>query len=319
MQWENYEPSDVDDTIDRVQRGELTPDAAERMAIERGWPPFKGCPDTSSFDPMKETRWTLVMAVSWIMHCSIDAVREVWTPYRSAWRDWKLKDWSAPDTSGKNSKQYRGHFLESREPLNLKSMELRSIIAHAARIPEAEGLQSFDTARKDLWDALGNGRIIATSLDTKTGTIVDIPAREWPHLKPETGSNGEDELRLPMQSMRYKQITLSRSQVLEQWRPLSKSAATKAAELRAQRNIEADIRSSPHRRLENPEFYKEREIEREEGKLSKRGADRAYKAAVQQFDASTSRIWTRPGPTGKRARPLNRVTDVRRTTAKHLK
>jgi hypothetical protein len=44
--------------------------------------------------------------------------------------------------------------------------------------------------------------------------------------------------------------------------------------------FEEDIRSSPRLRPDKPAFYKEREIEREGGKLSKRGVDRAYKAQL---------------------------------------
>jgi hypothetical protein len=62
--------------ISKVQHGELTPQQAEAEAAANSLPPFEKTPDLTDYDPLTESRWTLVMAVAWIAWRDIRRVQE---------------------------------------------------------------------------------------------------------------------------------------------------------------------------------------------------------------------------------------------------
>jgi hypothetical protein len=64
--WSEFKPSFRDVLISKVQHGELTPEQAEAEAAANSLPPFEKTPDLAEYDPLMESRWTLVMAVAWI-------------------------------------------------------------------------------------------------------------------------------------------------------------------------------------------------------------------------------------------------------------
>lgn len=70
--------SERDELIDRVRYGRLTPAEAEAEAAHLGLERLASRPDPSQFDPMRETWWTLPMAIAWIARRSPDEVRESW-------------------------------------------------------------------------------------------------------------------------------------------------------------------------------------------------------------------------------------------------
>src|SRR5262245_44452987 len=102
--------SEVDDLLDRVRRGVLTPDAAEAEAERLGLGQLANTPDPSKFDPMRETWWTLPMTLAWMAWRSPDRVRWFWDAYRLQCLDWHFREWRV----GPTGPVHAGHFLEKR-------------------------------------------------------------------------------------------------------------------------------------------------------------------------------------------------------------
>jgi hypothetical protein len=118
-------PSFSDVLITQVNYGELTPQQAELEVGLSGLEPFEFRPDPPDFDPMKETTWSLVMALAWIMWRTPDAVREMWNRYRQEFRFWVPRSWQVP-----GGPIHKGHFLEKKDPAALMDLTLL-----AAEIP----------------------------------------------------------------------------------------------------------------------------------------------------------------------------------------
>src|SRR5207249_5014035 len=104
-----------DHLLDNVKYGRMTPDEVEAEAVCLGLSKLASEPDSSQFDPMRETWWTLPMALAWIAWRSPDKVRECWDPYRAECWEWHFKEWRA----GPDGPVYGGHFLEQRRPATL--------------------------------------------------------------------------------------------------------------------------------------------------------------------------------------------------------
>lgn len=73
-----------DRLISLVRYGKVTPDQAEAEAAARGWPPFAHQPAVSTLDPMRDPRWSIVMAVVWIAWRDLNMTREQWCPTRAS-------------------------------------------------------------------------------------------------------------------------------------------------------------------------------------------------------------------------------------------
>jgi len=76
--------------LERVRRGELTPQAAEQWAANNGQI-FSLKPDLAAFDPIAEDCWTLPMAAAWIIERSPEGVSEHWEVYRRKWTVWRQR------------------------------------------------------------------------------------------------------------------------------------------------------------------------------------------------------------------------------------
>jgi hypothetical protein len=50
-----------DRLISLVRYGKVTPEQAEAEAASRGWPPFAREPKSGTFEPLKESRWPIVI------------------------------------------------------------------------------------------------------------------------------------------------------------------------------------------------------------------------------------------------------------------
>ena len=138
--------SERDELIDRVRYGRLTPAEAEAEAAHLGLERLASRPDPSQFDPMRETWWTLPMAIAWIARRSPDEVRESWDPYRSECWEWHFQEWRR----GPDGPVYTGHFLEQRRPATL-SLLLFADFPHDC-LPS--GAISINEAKATLWNAL---------------------------------------------------------------------------------------------------------------------------------------------------------------------
>ena len=117
--WTAFVPSERDILITKVQRGELTPQAAEDEAGRLGQEPFEVSPNPADFDPMEEASWSLPMVLAWIMWRTTDPVREMWDSYREQHRFWFFQPWHVP-----GGQVYEGHFLKEKEPAALLDIVL---------------------------------------------------------------------------------------------------------------------------------------------------------------------------------------------------
>src|SRR5215211_5848840 len=86
--WIDFEPSRSDEILYLARQEEITPQEAEAMAAAEGLPPFEQQPELPAFDPMEESRWSIVMAVAWIAWRDIDLVRENCPGFRSKSTHW---------------------------------------------------------------------------------------------------------------------------------------------------------------------------------------------------------------------------------------
>ncbi|MBZ9603992.1 hypothetical protein [Phyllobacterium chamaecytisi] len=178
------------------------------------------------FDPMKKASWSLPMTVSWIIHKDPDKVRDQDDAYRA-----KCRDLVAHQAV---YQQVRGHFGDgSRGPdilaLEVKSakpeLRQRSKATLLGLLLETIGLspdmdaarQQFKDAEKDLFDALIEGRLVATANDCQTQSRDPIPAHQWQDLQP--GGSPETGLQLLLQGKpKYRDITILRSDILKLWK-----------------------------------------------------------------------------------------------------
>src|SRR4051812_29005411 len=98
----HWEPSPRDVLIDRVRRGELTPQQAEDEAARKGFGPIASKPDPINFDPAKMPWWTLPMALAWIAWRSLELVRDSCAEYRENWLEWFPGSWNVPSEDGRS-------------------------------------------------------------------------------------------------------------------------------------------------------------------------------------------------------------------------
>src|SRR6516162_8545233 len=100
MQWPDWEPTPRDILIDRVRRGELTPEDAEQEAERHGFGPLATKPPPTEFDPDKMHWWSLPMAVAWIAWRNSASVREHYAEYAQKCLYWIPGSWNVPMNNG---------------------------------------------------------------------------------------------------------------------------------------------------------------------------------------------------------------------------
>jgi hypothetical protein len=215
-----------DDLLSLAQYGKITSAQAEAKASEMGWPPFERQPALPAFDPMRDSRWSLVMAVAWIAWRDLMLVREQHAGFRAESTQWLFREWSSPAAGGTGVERHAGYFLETwsksssaRLALLEKILESRDQMPPTRQMPVA-------TARETLWNALSEGLLVAEALDTM-GKPIEIPDREWSYLKLYE-ERGVDALKhdaldsLPA----FTAIKLKREGLLTLWPPITYAPAS---------------------------------------------------------------------------------------------
>jgi hypothetical protein len=163
--------------------GKISPEEAEAEAASMGWKPFALQAEMPALDPMRESRWTITMAVAWIAWRDLDLVRNNSFKFPGECWHWLFREWNESNNSETDElTPQAGWFLESwSEPTTIRLLilehgfERRSDLPSTARLPVAE-------AERELWEALGDERLAAAALDSN-GRPVEVPAREWSYLK----------------------------------------------------------------------------------------------------------------------------------------
>jgi hypothetical protein len=171
-----------DELISLVRRGKITPQQAEAEAAMRGWPPFERKPQLGAFDPMRESRWSIVMAIAWIAWRDLEQTRQQTAAFRSESTHWIFREWDQPIKSGTVFARRAGWFLETwSEPTTMRLALLEKILEAKGKLPLTR-LMSVADAEEELWRALSEGRLVAEARDANGGPV-DIPEREWTYLK----------------------------------------------------------------------------------------------------------------------------------------
>lgn len=178
----SWKQSRRDELITLARYGKVTPEEAEAEARANGLEPFERHPELPAFDPMRESRWTIVMAMAWIAWRDIRRVRENCVGFRSECTHWIFREWNEPIENGKEFAQRAGWFLETwHEATTVRLSLLETILKAKGELPETFQMPVRE-AEKALWRALSDGHLTAEALN-ENGRPVDIPAREWSYLK----------------------------------------------------------------------------------------------------------------------------------------
>ena len=205
-----------DDLISKALYGKITPKKAEEEAQAAGLAPLASRPPAAKFDPMKESRWTLLQAIAWIAWRDLDFVMEQDSRYRSESTYWSFCRWQVPPPQGEDPQIWDGWVLN---PLGPSNSALLSIEDHHMR---AEGYLP-DTARATpseseakLWRALQAGHLKAEAFD-RSGHLREIPAREWAHLKLIDDRNDQLLKYEALDREVFSKVRLSRDEIRQLW------------------------------------------------------------------------------------------------------
>jgi len=143
-------------------------------------------------------------------------------------------------------------------------------------------------AESELWRALSEGRLKAEGFD-KGGSLVEIRAGEWTHLKLFAEPN-QDVLKYdPLdRDEPYTKVRLRRDDLLANWPP---EGATAKSEGDCRRWLVGLMRESPDKRPK-PKAQFQTEAQKKFRKLSERQFLRAWDAAVEESAATN---WSKAG------------------------
>lgn len=268
-----------DQLITDARYGRITPQEAEARAKEAGLPPFEREPEFTAFDPMRQSRWSMVMAVAWIAWRDLQLVAEQGAEFRSQSTVWRYQVWNEPVDDGQRFETREGWFLESwHEATVIRLTIVDAYMRHLGRMPSAEFTPA--KAEEELWRALADDRLKAEGFD-RTGMLVEIPSREWEHLKLfEDGKR--DVLRYdaldreePFKNVRFRRIDL-----LRLWAPPSAKASS---EVRCRRWLADLMRESPERPKSKSKF--KAEALKKFRPISARQFLKAWDAAIEETRA----------------------------------
>ena len=233
-------PPNIKDAIfDRIGEGKLKPEEGEvelrrqlrewlnagghlagkspaevEQAIDRlGVAPLNQPVDASLFDPMSQSRWTLAMAIAWIMWRDKDKVRDCSNDYWTAHFDWVDL---AKQRKGDGNQQI-GWSLQQRKPTSLHNLRLDEAANFFKESERAKMVMSIQQAREALWQALQNKSLIGEAVDL-SDKVIQIPSRDWAHLEPIFVSEA-DALRYVFKPLdiAYRKINFRRKQLLKEW------------------------------------------------------------------------------------------------------
>jgi hypothetical protein len=188
--------------VRRVNRLEITPHEAEAEAARCGLAPLNPDPDPKIFDPMREVRWSLPMALAWIVWRDPNRVREQWDKWRRQKFEWKrLK---LP-----NSDKEECH----RVPLTPNYGKC-SDVAMDTLVRESAGqvpIVQPDAAKFELWKLFQQGKLDPDGINIQTGLREPIDPRQFRDLEIVSGPKGRDCLGVSLGRIVYQDVTVDRS------------------------------------------------------------------------------------------------------------
>ena len=199
-----YVPSPRDELFHRAQIGEITPKEAEAEATRKGLAPLASRPAEDDFDPRGKSRWSLSMALAWILWRDFGEVRQWDNEYRAECWNWQPLNVCLPVDGGPSTKVVRGFSVAQLHPTSSLLFEIHGAVAsmEEARNPPGESPRA---AKAELWRALADEKLAAEGIPAKGGPRIEVPAREWIDLENVTDG------RLDVEYFRYRHHPLGRA------------------------------------------------------------------------------------------------------------
>jgi hypothetical protein len=226
--WTEFKPSRRDELITLARYGKITPEEAEAEAAARGEEPFARQPQLPAFDPMAESRWTIVMAVAWIAWRDFRLVRENCPGFSAEATHWVFRHWN--EAAGTEFRPQKGWWLETwSEATTVRLALLEAALEAKDEMPATAQMPARD-AQNVLWQALLDGHLVAEARD-QDGRPTDIPAREWSYLNLfEDGKR--DALKYDALDRRepFTEVKLKRDDLLRLWPAVTVAAVQPEAE-----------------------------------------------------------------------------------------
>jgi hypothetical protein len=205
-----------DDLISKALYGKITPQQAEEEAHSAGLAPLAFRPAAGKFDPMKESRWTLLQAIAWIAWRDLDLVMEQDPRYRSESTRWSFCRWQVPPPQGEDPQIWDGWVLNSWGPSNSLLLTLEDQHMRAdGDLPKTACVTPRESEGK-LWRALLAGHLKAEGFD-RSGRLNEIPAREWAHLKLIDDRNDQLLKYEALDREVFSKVRLSRDEIRQLW------------------------------------------------------------------------------------------------------
>jgi hypothetical protein len=277
-----------EELLGALSDGRMDPPEAEAEAAELGLAPLTTPLDKARYDPMRAPRWTLAMALAWIVWRTSDAVRDLMPRWRHDLYGWYWRDHVVSD--GANGTIVRGGWLWERvhkdEAPFLFLCLGEAFAASEGRPYDHSARMTLHDARHDLWEKLGAGAVQATT--TAGADVIVIPAHEWPHLEHAEernrdvlylrGCNGGVNL---FAGVKYEnEILLPRDKVLELW---PADGPTVAGERRAEAALREAANAAQRGAANWPKSEEWRTDAVSQHNVTKRGAVRVWSTVAKDF------------------------------------
>jgi hypothetical protein len=285
-----HEPDSAtrEDLLLRVRRGELTPDEAEAQAGEHGLDPLATMPADHEHDPRDKSRWSLAMALAWIVWRDFGEVRAWDNDYRARCSRWSRHgiidvrpgereyDPSCDETYARY-----GHDLT----LGLGAVTAVHFeqVGHASLAALSRAVMTPEQAKKGLWAALSDEKLAGEAVRASGGAYIEIPAIEWQGLEVREDVYAHDVLTLRYQPFAraddmgratlkaalwpegahsgaaYFDLVLKRDDLLQLWPPLGPAMVRAVTTARAETDcyswLAEEMRKSPNRRPKRRDFF----------------------------------------------------------------
>jgi hypothetical protein len=214
----------------QAERGEITKEQVEEVAAAHGLDPFEQRPKLPRFDPKLQPRWSIVKAVAWIARRDFELVREQDREFCSEWVHWIVRKVEEHPEQDAEPVKRMGLFLESRSVPTVSRLALLDAVSSVGGNAPSTAVMTIRQAEAALWRALAEGHLIAEGLKAD-GSVVEIPSREWVHLRL-CNDHGREILKYVQSEIEpYVAVTLRQSNLLRLWPANGKSSALQAGEI----------------------------------------------------------------------------------------
>jgi hypothetical protein len=195
-----------DEVIERVKRGQMTPDQAEAWAANKGTQPFAEPRTIQHFDPFQEVYWSLPMVAAWIIWRRPQAVLEV-VPRKGL----RCKIWEKESATS--------FVLVTPDDWSLGCVYLKAIenddSEENPRVIEAV------EAREQLHMRLQGGDLRASGLNSESQRT-EIPPVEWQDISRDNwGKDANSVFGVGTGLPRYSAVTVRKADAVANWGALA--------------------------------------------------------------------------------------------------